>query len=53
MRKIAYVILLVEAAWQSIRRSSMMRAFYDRIAERNADNRKVAIVATANKLARI
>lgn len=45
--------LLVEAAWQAIRRSPEIRAFFERVARGDPDRRKIAIVATANHLARV
>ena len=44
---------LVEAAWQAVRRSPQMRAFYERIAKDRPDRRKIALVATAHYLARV
>lgn len=45
--------LLIEAAWQGIRRSPTMGAFYQRIVAGKPDRRKIALVATAHRLARI
>jgi transposase len=45
--------LLTEAAWQGIRRSARLRAFYDRILRGDAGRRKIALVATAHHLLRI
>ena len=44
--------LLCEAAWQAVRRSPAMRAYFERVAGGKPDRRKVALVATAHKLAR-
>ena len=44
--------LLCEAAWQAVRRSPAVRAFFDRVAGGDRDRRKLAVVATAHKLAR-
>ena len=44
--------LLCEAAWQAVRRSPGLRAFFDRITGGDRDRRKLALVATAHKLAR-
>jgi transposase len=44
--------LLCEAAWQAVRRSPAMRAYFERVAGGRPDRRKVALVATAHKLAR-
>ena len=43
---------LVEAAWQAIRRSPMVRAYYERIRQGRKDRRKTALVATAHYLLR-
>lgn len=45
--------LLGEAAWQAVRRSSHIRAYFNRIRQDNPDRTKIAIVATAHYLARI
>lgn len=45
--------LLIEAAWQGIRRSPQVRAFYQRIVGGKDDRRKIALVATAHHLARV
>jgi len=44
--------LLVEAAWQGIRRSPEIRAFFERVQRRDPDRRKIAVVATAHYLLR-
>ena len=44
--------LLCEAAWQAVRRSPAVRAFFDRVSGGERDRRKLAVVATAHKLAR-
>jgi len=44
--------LLCEAAWQAVRRSPGMRAYFERVAGGKPDRRKVALVAAAHKLAR-
>jgi transposase len=44
--------LLCEAAWQAVRRSPAVRAFFERVAGGQRDRRKLALVATAHKLAR-
>lgn len=44
--------LLCEAAWQAVRRSPAMRAYFERVAGGKPDRRKVALVAVAHKLAR-
>ena len=43
--------LLCEAAWQGVRRSPTLRAFFERVARGDPDRRKVAIVATARHIA--
>jgi transposase len=45
--------LLAEAAWQAIRRSPTVRAFFERIKRDDPGRRKKALVATAHYLARI
>lgn len=45
--------LLVEAAWQSVRRSPTIKAFYDRVTHNDPDRKKIAIVATAHYLTRV
>jgi hypothetical protein len=44
---------LVEAAWQAIRRSPTVKAYFERIHRSERDRRKIALVATAHYLARI
>jgi transposase len=45
--------LVTEAAWQGIRRSQRLRAFYERILRDDAGRRKIALVATAHHMLRI
>lgn len=45
--------LLIEAAWQALRRSPTVRAFYERIRRGDPGRKKIAIVATAHYLARV
>ena len=45
--------LLAEAAWQSIRRSTRVRDFYERVQRGDPDRRKTALVATAHYLLRV
>jgi transposase len=45
--------LLVEAAWQGIRRSPTLRAFYERVSQGKKERKKIALVATAHHLLRI
>lgn len=44
---------LGEAAWQTIRRSSAIRAYFERVVRDDPDRRKIALVATAHYLARV
>ena len=44
--------LLVEAAWQVIRKDATMRAFFDRVTSGKPDRRKIALIAVAHKLCR-
>jgi transposase len=43
--------LLCESAWQAIRHSPKIRAWFDRITGNDPDRRKIALVAVARKLA--
>lgn len=45
--------MLVEAAWQASRRSPAMKRVFERIAAGSKDRRKIALVAVANRLARV
>jgi transposase len=45
--------VLVEAAWQGIRRSPTIRAYFERIRQERDDRKKKALVATAHYLARV
>jgi transposase len=42
--------LLCEAAWQGVRRSEKMKAWFERIGGGEKDRRKIAVVAVARKL---
>ena len=44
---------MVEAAWQGVRRSPTVRAFYQRVMKDDPDRKKIAIVATAHYLTRV
>lgn len=44
--------LLVEAAWQGVRRSPEIRAYYERIQGGDPTQKRIALVATAHMLAR-
>ena len=45
--------LLAEAAWQGVRCSKTIKAFFDRLTRGEADRRKLAIVGTAHYLSRV
>jgi len=45
-------MLLCEAAWQAVRRSPSMKAFFERVSGGEHDRKKIALVAAAHKLAR-
>jgi len=45
--------LLTEAAWQGIRRSPRIRAYFERVRRNDPARRKIALVATAHYLARV
>jgi transposase len=45
--------LLSEAAWQGVRRSPTIRAFFQRVTHDDPDRRKIALVATAHYLLRV
>jgi transposase len=45
--------LLCESAWQAVRRSPALRAYFEQVTRGDAGRRKLALVATAHKLARI
>jgi len=45
--------LVVEAAHQGVRRSTRIRAFYDRVCRSDPGRKKIAIVATAHYLVRV
>ena len=44
--------VVVEAAWQGIRRSARLRAFYERVRRADPARKKIALVATAHYLLR-
>ena len=44
--------LLVEAAWQGIRRSPIIRAYFERMQHGDPERRKIATVATAHYMLR-
>jgi transposase len=44
--------MLTEAAWQGVRRSPAIRAFYERVRREDPERRKIALVATAHYLLR-
>ena len=45
--------LLAEAAWQAIRRSPTVRAFFERARRDDPQRQKIALVATAHYLVRV
>jgi transposase len=45
-------MLLCEAAWQAVRRSPTMKAFFERVTGGEPGRKKIALVAVAHKLAR-
>jgi transposase len=45
-------MLLCEAAWQAVRRSPSMKAFFGRVTHGEPGRKKIALVAAAHKLAR-
>jgi len=45
--------LLTEAAWQGIRHSPQIRAYFERIQQDNPQRRKIALVATAHYMLRV
>lgn len=45
--------LLIEAAWQGIRRSGTIRAFFERVKRDDPDRKKIALVATGHWLVRV
>lgn len=45
--------LLAEAAWQALRRSPTVRAFYERAQHDDPQRKKIALVATAHYLVRV
>lgn len=45
--------LLVEAAWQGVRRSPVIRDYFERVRRDDPDRKKIAIVATAHYLVRV
>lgn len=45
--------LLTQAAWQGIRRSATIRAYFERVQHGDPDRKKIALVATMHYLARV
>jgi transposase len=45
--------LLIEAAWQGVRHSASLRAYYERIGEGKKERNKIALVATGHHLLRV
>jgi transposase len=44
---------LTEAAWQAVRRSPTVRAYFERIQRKDPERKKIALVATAHYMARV
>jgi transposase len=44
---------LTEAAWQAVRRSPTVRAYFERVQRNDPERKKIALVATAHYLARV
>lgn len=44
---------LIEAAWQGIQRCAHLKGYFERIAKKDRQNRKIALVATAHYLVRV
>ena len=42
-----------EAAWQGVRRSPTLRAFFQRVMRKDPDRKKIALVATAHHLLKV
>ena len=42
----------MQAAWQGVRRSPLIRAYFERIRREDPDRRKIPIVATAHYMLR-
>ena len=45
--------LVAEAAWQALRRSPTVRAFFERVQRGDPQRKKIALVATAHYLVRV
>jgi transposase len=45
--------LACEAAWQGVRRSPTLRAFFQRVMRKDPDRKKIALVATAHHLLKV
>jgi transposase len=45
--------LLIEAAWQSVRRCEDSRTYFNRLMRGDPDRKKIAVVATAHRLLRV
>jgi transposase len=44
---------LTEAAWQAVRRSPTVRAYFERVRRHDPQRKKIAVIATAHYLARV
>ena len=45
--------LVAEAAWQALRRSPTVRAYFERAQREDPQRQKIALVATAHSLVRV
>lgn len=45
--------LVTEAAWQAIRKDAQVKAYFERVMRKDANRRKIALVATAHHLLRV
>jgi hypothetical protein len=45
--------MMTQAAWQAVRRSPRMKAFYERVKGGQKQRKAIALVATAHKMLRI
>jgi transposase len=46
-------LFLTEAAWQPVRRSPTVRAYFERVRRDDPQRKKIAVIATAHYLARV
>lgn len=45
--------LIVEAAWQGVRKSETIQSFYERVCQGKKERKKIALIATAHHLLRV